>query len=227
MKVRDALNRLDARRLSRAAATIESHLGDAGFSATWIKLNSTTVTGRANSDMDDAPAGICYEPRPRSTDVSDSTQRKATSGRRDPVAAQVYALETAISEAVNLAKCLALVMRRAENAAKNLTAIPDEEAQRLAGAEELKLSEADTRKNASCKVCQNTVSRTPNDRLRGGRCDACRMYLERHGVERPRDLWDDGKIKGRVCGHPVWVPGLGEQPCAEPFGHDGICTAAA
>lgn len=59
---------------------------------------------------------------------------------------------------------------------------PTEEAQSLA-AEDVS-PQADT-----CANCQRVVERTATDKLLGGRCRNCHVYLKKHLCERPRDLW--------------------------------------
>lgn len=59
---------------------------------------------------------------------------------------------------------------------------PTEEAQALA-AEDVS-PQAD-----SCVNCKRVVERTATDKLLGGRCRNCHVYLKKHLCERPRDLW--------------------------------------
>ncbi len=61
-------------------------------------------------------------------------------------------------------------------------ALPHAEASKLA-------AEARSPKAQNCKNdnCSRPVERTPNDRLRAGRCMACYQWFQSHGSERPRE----------------------------------------
>lgn len=50
---------------------------------------------------------------------------------------------------------------------------------------------------AICANCKCDVWRTPNDRLRAGRCNPCYQYRIRHdGIERPQQLWEPQADRG-------------------------------
>jgi hypothetical protein len=218
------------RQLARLAARIEQDLNDAGFAATWVRRNAEDVARRANSDMDDAVAGICYEPSPRSGDPSNPTERKALAASGDMVAKAVQAMDSRLRSAKQHAYQARLDAQAAENIGRSLLAIEAEHASQIAGADQLQNDEQDQRKGYVCANlhCQRTVSNTPNDRLRSGRCDACRKYLVRNGVERPAHLCSEDQaeeVLEQPCGHPVWVPGVGERPCVLPSGTTHVCRA--
>ena len=44
---------------------------------------------------------------------------------------------------------------------------------------------------APCANCGRWVEGTPQDRIRGGRCEACAKYRSRNGAERPKHLWEE------------------------------------
>lgn len=177
--------RVKHREILRAAARIEEPLYYAGLALSFAKTNATQIANRANSDMDDAPRGISYEPSPRSSDISDPTGRKATSPP-DQIAVRAAMMMAAYGEAERLARQLRTVLERAENMGRSLLPIDADNASQLAGADQVH----DEGKAYICanRSCQVTVSNTPNDRLKEGRCSACYMYRRRNGEERPRHL---------------------------------------
>ncbi len=193
--------RLRHREIARRATKIGDQLDRAAFSATWLKLHAQEIADRANSDMDDGINSGSYGAR--SSDVSTPTERKALAtlptekpdgtiipGRRDEVARMVMAMVNALVEADRLTRKAELIMQNAERAGRWLVAMDREQARKLAETEQIKNDPKDETRSTTCANpnCQRVVSRTPNDRLRGGRCDACRMYLVRTQQERPRHL---------------------------------------
>jgi len=75
------------------------------------------------------------------------------------------------------------LIERAIQREKLLTAIPAEEARKLA-------NELESPTAKACSNCHRVVENTPNDRVFGGRCRNCHDYLKNHGSERPRELWE-------------------------------------
>jgi len=179
--------RLKHRAIARAARKIGDQSDRAAFSATWVRLHAQEIADRANSDMDDAIASTSYGSR--SSDPATPTEAKALR-YGDQVTRMALALADALVEADRLTRKAELVMQNAERAGRWLLAMDAEEARKLAGTEEVKSNPEDETRSTVCANpnCQRVVARTPNDRLRGGRCDACRKYLDRNNVERPAFL---------------------------------------
>lgn len=180
--------RVKHRDLLRAWARIEDDTYHAGLRLSFAKTQTVRFADRINSDLDDAPRGISYEPKPRSSDVSDPTGQKASTGRPDPAAQVAAAVYAKVGEAAMLAKQLRQVCGGIEDLMRGALPLPDDVASQLAGADQVHVE--GHRKAYVCANlhCQATVSNTPGDRLRGGRCDPCRKYLSRNGEERPRHL---------------------------------------
>lgn len=183
------MSRLQHRQLARTALAAEQDFGHAGFSVTWLKRNAETISNRVNCDIDDAPRGISYEPHARTSGPSTPTEAKALQ-RGDQIAAQALEMLAQLREARRFARLARLAAQRAEQLGSNLLAMDAKRADELARTEEVKADPEDETRSTVCanRHCQRIVSRTPNDRLRGGRCNACRMYLDRNGMERPRHL---------------------------------------
>lgn len=213
--------RVKHRQVGRVCAQVEDDIDQAALAATWVRRNATEIAARANSDLDDAPRGISYEPKPRSSGVGDPTGERAA-GPPDLIAIQVAVLHKALGEAAELSRRLRLVMARAENTARALLPIDADTAQMLATADDVKHDPADSTRSAVCANphCQVIVARTRVDRLLAGRCEACYRYRQRTGQERPAELCSPPQVK--PCGHPVWHAGR-ELPCVLEFMHDGRC----
>jgi hypothetical protein len=74
-----------------------------------------------------------------------------------------------------------------------------------------------------CMICARVVSGSTRDRLREGRCDACRKFRERNpGEERPRHLWGGDSIDAR-CPNVRTHLGV-DRRCVLPYGHEGVCA---
>lgn len=252
MSLTNDLGRVQRLQLARMAAQVEEPLGFANSAVTWIKLNAAKVADRANSDLDDAPRGINYEPRARGGgEPGNPTLQKAAADRADDVAQTVAALEAHLLAARKAARTARVEAEKAERAALSLIAIDPEQARQLTGADQLQADQSDTRKSYVCAniSCKATVSNTPNDRLRSGRCPSCYRYRLRHdGTDRPRELCDQGPdpdlepaltptvslhtparlahpVFDRRCGHPVWTS-EGEQPCVLERGTEHVCSVS-
>lgn len=65
-----------------------------------------------------------------------------------------------------------------------------------------------------CTICGRVVSGASRDRLRSGRCDACRKFWERNGSERPKELWGSDSIDSQCVA------------CLTRHGHDYRCILA-
>lgn len=224
------MSRLKHRQLARTAAACEADMDQAALALTWLRLNASEIAVRANSDMDDAPAGICYEPRPRGgSDANTPTETKAMRGQQDVAGQGARHLVRLLVEARDAARTAREKAEKAERVGRSLLAMEHDRAEQLVGVEQVKHDEDDTTKSAVCANpnCKRIVSQTPNDRLRGGRCDACRMYFTRNGIERPRELCAQGPdvLELQLCCSPVWT-GHGEVPCGRPRHHDGRCEPA-
>lgn len=82
-----------------------------------------------------------------------------------------------------------------------LTRLTVEEAREAAVGDEAK----------ECSNCYIVVERLIKDR-----CSACAKYLDRHGVERPREMWEAAIYGERMFGDVLDLPvGTGEDPPAE------------
>lgn len=179
------------RQVARAAAAGEHDLYYASLALGWLRQNAEHVATRANDDMDDAPRGVCYEPRSRSGQGPGTpTEARALSDMPDHIALAVAAVTEHLAKARRNAHIALQHAQRAERAARSLLAMDPEEARKLSITEEVKHDEGDETRSTVCANpnCQRVVARTRNDRLRGGRCDACRKYLDRTSSERPRHL---------------------------------------
>lgn len=49
-----------------------------------------------------------------------------------------------------------------------------------------------------CLNCGRDVWCTPADRLRKGRCEPCYRHLDRHGIERPQELWKEPEKADKI-----------------------------
>lgn len=183
------LRKLKHRSVRRGALVIGQHLDVAALSASWLARWSGQITDRANSDMDDAPRGISYEARTRGGDAGSSTELAALASP-DEIAAHAHRLAEHMAAGARFARLAMLELQAAERCGRWLLPMDRENARKLAEAEEVQLDETDETRSAQCANpnCRRIVARTPNDRLRGGRCNACRMYLDRNDHERPAHL---------------------------------------
>jgi hypothetical protein len=164
---------LKHRQLARLAADIET-------SAIWLKKNAQTIARRAHNDTDGgfgSGAGTG-----RSSGPNKPTERKALSQARDEVAIAARRLNHALEIAAH-------ELRIAQAVGSSLLALPETEAHALATFDEIA---DDQKRSVECAnpVCGALVARTPNDRLRSGRCEPCYRYRRRTGLERPRPLCD-------------------------------------
>lgn len=144
---------------------------------TAVGAGMRSIVDRANADMDDGLKGRSYDGDGRGG--SELTQPEAWAARThsDQVTRDMKAFRQALDDARRAARQArrlgeALALTRA------LTSADDPDISRTpAGA-------------GDCINCGHTCSGLENDRKRAGRCDACRMYRERHhGMDRPRELW--------------------------------------
>lgn len=138
---------------------------------------------RANTDMDDGISGISYDGKSRQSGPSDPVGSRVERNRRDKVAETAKVFRQSVEDAFR-------VINRAEKAGWSLRALDEKEAQALTNDEISNTKEQTIQPHCANPHCQRLVARTANDRLRGGRCDACRKYLDRNGIERPKVLCD-------------------------------------
>lgn len=158
-------------------------VADARQTLDWLDKHAQTISRRANDDADTG-FGSGHNGG-RSTGVNRPVERKALTRTVDDVRTQAARLRTCLEHA-------ARELRIAQQAGSSLLALPDVEAHNLATQDELN---DDGTMSAECAnpACGVLVARTPNDRLRSGRCDACYRYRRRTGDERPRHLCDADK----------------------------------
>jgi hypothetical protein len=181
--------RIKHRTLARNATAIGAMGDRSGLHASFIKLNAERIALRYNTDVDDSPGGIAYDAKSRCTGPSTPTEAKALAGTKDEVERLGRSMVQAMSAAAKHLAAAEKLMAMAESAAARLLPISDKAAQALL-ADEVQHEEGDTTKGSVCAnlACRALVARTPNDRLREGRCRACYVYRKRTGHERPRFL---------------------------------------
>lgn len=181
--------KLKHREIARQAATIKWHLENCVSDVDFLRLKADKIAGRANDDMDDGVRGISYDKKGgRSSGPSDPVGAHLVAGQRDDVAAAASALVAHLAEGLRLAKQAERHLDIAERAGRSLLAIDPKTASELATADAIANKEQTLQAQCANPACGALVAGTPNDRLRGGRCDPCRMYLTRNGLERPRHL---------------------------------------
>lgn len=135
---------------------------------------------RANDDSDSGVSGVSYGGS-RSSGHGDPVGDRA--GRRDRTATQADQLWKALLTALD-------AVRVADRKAWALLPMDADDAKTLTKADEVQ-DKTRQRLMAQCANpnCDHWFSGMGNDRPRGGRCNACRMYLDRNpGQERPRHL---------------------------------------
>lgn len=146
-----------------------------------LRNETESLCIRANTDMDDGISGISYDGS-RSSGPADPVGSRAEKNRKDHVAAAAQTFRSSVADAVR-------AIQRAEKAGWSLRALDKDEARALTEQDEVN----DTgRIQGDCKNpnCGRPVARTAKDPMRGGRCNACRTYLDRNGIERPKALCD-------------------------------------
>lgn len=138
---------------------------------------------RANTDMDDGFPVSSLGGGSR-TGHGDPVGTKAT-GRPDDVGAAAEDLRAQILAALK-------AVRLADKRAWGIRALTPDEARILSEKDEIanRPEQQTIQPHCANNNCQRLVARTREDPLRGGRCDACRKYLDRNGVERPKTLCD-------------------------------------
>lgn len=142
---------------------------------------------RANDDMDSGISGVSYAGGgSRRSGPADPVGERA--GRFDRPGTQAQDFHKALLAAYSAVKWLDAkawaLMPMPEDLAKAMTKA--EAGSELTGAVDL----SEQTRSATCAnlACKALVSRSKNDRLREGRCQACYAYRRRTGMERPRHL---------------------------------------
>lgn len=182
--------RADDRSIARTANVGIWHLEGAWKAAEWLRVNGNDVAKRYNTDRDEAISGVSYDTKSRQSGPSRPCESRAIDRRADDITKAGAALKYHLAEGHRHSKDAEKHFELAERAGRALLAIPEDEAKRLSEAEEIKHDPNDETRSLQCNNpdCLRVVSNTPNDRLRKGRCDACRVYFDRHGIERPKHL---------------------------------------
>lgn len=149
-----------------------------------LERDLPTVSYIVATNTDDGVQGVSYDSKGRSSGPPDPVGEKACLLRRDDVATAARDYQKAVLAAVT-------ELRRAGKKSWALLPLPADEAKALTEQDEIN----DQGTIQGCCINQNCgrlVARTANDRLHGGRCGACRMFLTRNGYERPRHLCEQG-----------------------------------
>jgi hypothetical protein len=133
----------------------------------------------ANDFMDDGVSGVSYEGHRKGSEHPDLLP-KVEARRRDNDA------EKAAVKFGKIVEAMRRDARQLSGIAWVLLPMDPKEASILAESDELANDPEQQTRQAQCKnkACGRLVARTVNDRLRGGRCDACRKHFERTGNER-------------------------------------------
>lgn len=175
----------------------------------WLAARTVPISA-ANEFIDDGLQGISYDSVKRGGQDSTGPERAAMSGRTDDVGKMAGDFMRDLEEAHRL-------LRRCRLHAVKL-AVDWDEASRAA-AEGVARRSNEAAGSGDCSNCGRLVSGSSVDRLRNGRCNACRVYWDRNGVERPKALWGSDSTDDRCVA--VGTHYGNDVRCGLAAGHDG------
>ncbi len=145
---------------------------------TWVLTNPEMIAHTLNRESDDGLSGVAYDRQRGAPGHSDPTPLRALRGTQDPMALTAMALLGALDGLV--------LAGSAAQRATNIRA----DAAKTASQEKREAGVGDC---INCgHYCAGTIilgGEKHQDRLRSGRCDPCRKYRVRNGIDRPRHLW--------------------------------------
>jgi hypothetical protein len=168
--------KVKANELRSVAATLTTF-------ATFLATNADQIARRANDDADDGVRGISYDNSRAAPGHSDPVAARVGRDRWDPVHNREDLFVMGLRELMQSVKW-------SERQGHAFLPLPVLEAHKKAVEAKREAGVGD------CSVCGHFCAGTVivdgrkiQDRLRAGRCDACRKYRERNGKDRPRERW--------------------------------------
>lgn len=181
--------RLKHREIQRQLAEVRNWLDG-------IERDLATIVYMANTNCDDGVSGVSYDGKSRSSGPANPVEAhvlgrvpKAKPGHPEPKG-DPRDTDTVAIAARQFAASVNAAVRELRNAGKagwSLLPLPVDQARALTEQDEV--NDAGMIQGL-CKNCRRPVARTAKDPLRSGRCNTCRAYFERVGIERPKALWE-------------------------------------
>lgn len=165
-------------------ATIKRLSLDVAENAGWLAARSTLISA-ASDYIDDGRQAVRYDTVKRGGQEATGPERAALSGHIDDIGIMA-------GEFMELLPEWERIGRRLRILAVKLAVEWDDVSRAAAEGKARRLAEPAGA--GDCANCGRLVSGASRDRLRGGRCDACRKFLERNAYERPKELWASDSI---------------------------------